>query len=176
MSNSVEQRLLRLEAKFAISQLPYQYAVAVDMRDPELMLSLFANTGVSFSSPILGYNEIVKYTDSLWGDLKESILFVMNHCIQYQDDKATGLVYCLAKFGQRSRWHEQAIRYDDEYVETNDGWKFLCRRHSLWYGEIQQSNPMRQAAADWPASETGRGTLPYEWPSWRHAVEGPPQK
>src|ERR1700676_1837542 len=103
MSNSVlQQRLLRLEAQFAITQLPCQYARAVDTRDPELMLSLFAKTATSFPSPVLGYNEIREYTDRLWGDLQESILFVMNHCIQYQGARATGVVYCLAKFGQGS--------------------------------------------------------------------------
>jgi hypothetical protein len=168
--DSPDDRLLRIEANIEITQLAYRYALAVDTRDPGLMLSLFTDVGVDFPSPTLGYREIKTYADARWGDLEESILLVANHIIDYAGEQASGSVYCLAKFGQQSRWNEQAIRYEDRYARTEGGWRFVSRRHSLWYGEVQESNPMMQAPADWPRSQTGRGTLPYEWPLWRQAT------
>jgi hypothetical protein len=163
-------RLALVEDRLSISQLPSLYALAVDTRDPALMMSLFAESDVAHDPPALGYREMSGYTAALWGDLQESILFVTNHVIQLAGDRATGTVYCLCRFAQQGTWNEQAIRYDDSYVRTDTGWKFEVRRHLLWYGQVQPTNPMTQPAANWPESQIGRGVLPYAWGSWRRAT------
>jgi hypothetical protein len=173
VERTTEHRLRRLEAQFDISQLAYRYATAVDMKDPDLMLSLFADAGRDFESPTLGLREIRSYAESRWQGVGASILFVGNHVIDIDTDGdgATGIVYCLARFAEDGQWIEQAIRYDDRYLRTSNGWRFLTRRHLLWYGQVQTTNPMSQPAANWPQSSVGRGTLPDEWPSWRESLE-----
>jgi hypothetical protein len=97
-----------------------------------------------------------------------SILFVGNHVIDFEsDDRATGIVYCRAEIQDGGRWIQQAIRYDDLYERTAEGWRFVRRRHLLFYGADLGDNPLHLGTADWPQHHTGRGTLPESLETWQ---------
>jgi hypothetical protein len=52
-------------------------------------------------------------------------------------------------------------------TRTRSSMRAAQRRHDLLYGAASLTRPNRLPAANWPASQTGRGSLPHDWPSWR---------
>jgi hypothetical protein len=103
-----------------------------------------------------------------WPERGPSVLFVCNHLIDFDDDKhAHGSVYCVVQVGWRERFIDQSIMYQDRYVCQDDRWLFQTRRHLMWFGEERPTHPFRTAPADWPASPTGRGSLPEDIESYR---------
>jgi hypothetical protein len=81
-------------------------------------------------------------------------------------------VYCIAQIQDGERWIRQAIRYDDSYARHDGRWLFVRRRHRLWYGIEEASNPLLQAPAEWPKRHSGRGTLPESLETWQRFWQG----
>ena len=93
----------RCVARDEIRQLAYRYALAVDSRDIDLLVSLFV--------PDVKVGRLGEGRDALRRAFVESlsaigvsILFVGNHVIDFPDaDHATGVVYCRGQLRFRSR-------------------------------------------------------------------------
>ena len=165
-----DDRLDRLWAAHEIRQLAYRYAFAFDSRDVEALRSLWAETDTPAEPPEIDIHTIRNEFDQWLYGLGPTVLAVCNHLIEFdqQDgDRARGTVYTLACIDMGERYVEQAVLYQDRYVRRDGRWLFEARRHMLWFGEVQGTNPFRQEAANWPASPIGRGTLPDELPSYQ---------
>jgi hypothetical protein len=153
-----------LLAREAIRDLVARYAVAIDSRDLDTLVSLFVDRGrdrlrADFEASLRG--------------IGVSILQVGTHVIDLAGpDDATGVVYCTCEVQDGDRWVRQAILYRDTYRREDGAWRFVRRVHELWYGAEQPTNPLDQAPANWPASSTGLGTVPASWPSWGRFWEG----
>jgi hypothetical protein len=163
---SPHDSVARLVAHDEIRLLAARYAVAVDMRDLDTLVSLFVDD-VRVGS---AYGR-----DALWASFDESlraigrtVLNVGTHVIDLSDaDHATGIVYCKGEIQDGDRWIHQAIRYDDRYIQRDGRWLFVRRIHRLWYGAEVGVNPLGLPAANWPERHDGLGTLPDEWSTWR---------
>jgi hypothetical protein len=150
--------LERTIARDEIRQLAYRYALAIDSRDIDLLVSLFV-PDVRVGGDLSGPDALrASWLESL-SAIGVSILFVGNHLIDFQDAQhATGSVYCRGQI--------QAIHYRDTYERRAGVWLFVRRVHRLWYGVEAAERPLAQPPANWPERHAGRGTLPEEWPSW----------
>jgi hypothetical protein len=95
-------------------------------------------------------------------------LEVTTHVIDLVDpDHATGTVYSRCEMGRPGAWARQSIAYEDVYEQRDGTWYFVQRNHLLFYGIDVPERPLDQEPARWPHSPVGRGTVPYDWPSWQ---------
>lgn len=168
--NDIE-RLLALEE---IRSLPLRYAVAIERRDVEAMVSLFASTA-RFGSWGAGQAGCRALMSATMGDTVLAVVLVANHLVELEDDDvAHGEVWarCYAQ-DQGGPFVEQLIRYDDTYVREAGRWLFQHRKHRLWFGASALASPLEQDAANWPSSQVGVGDIPLADPvfaSWYGGV------
>jgi ketosteroid isomerase-like protein len=156
----------RVVARDEIRQLAYRYALAIDSRDVDLLVSLFV-PDVRVGRDRSGHQVLRESWLESLGAIGVSILFVGNHLIDFEDPAhAIGGVYCRGQIQDGERWIEQAIHYRDRYEKRDGSWLFVRRVHRLWYGVETAERPLDQAPANWPEHHAGRGTLPEEWPTW----------
>lgn len=153
-----------------IRQLAYQYADAIDRRDIDRLVALYVDdVRVGDQGGPAALRSF--WTESL-SHIGASYLFVGNHLIDIDSPTdAHGSVYCLAHVDEGDRFVRQAIRYDDTYrLVSRAGvhqWRFVHRKHRLFWGEALDRNPFGQAEANWPQAQVGRGTLPFTDPVWQ---------
>jgi hypothetical protein len=148
-------------ARDDIRQLLFRYAWALDSRDVGTLVSLFVAGTVTH-----------EFWDGVLRDIGVTVLHVGNHLIDFEaPGQARGVVYCLGRVEDppgSGRIVEQAIVYFDDYRRGDDGgWRFARRRHELFWGVELPHRPLDQPDANWPASPTGRGTLPHRLDTWR---------
>lgn len=164
--------LARLLARDEIRQLAHRYAVAMDARDLDALVALFVED-VRVGRDAVGREALRRDFDRQLRAIGVSILFVGNHVIDFDDeDRARGIVYCIAQIQDGERWIRQAIRYDDTYARRGGRWLIVRRRHLLWYGVEEPRNPLLQPPAEWPKSHTGKGTLPESLETWQRFWKG----
>lgn len=158
----------RAAARDEIRQLAYRYADAVDRRDIDLMVSLFA-PDARFGAYGAGPEACRRLSEESLARVGVAVLMVTNHLIDFEDaGNAYGAVWCHAHVDDHAeRFIEQLIKYEDRYVLLDDGWRFARRRHLLWYGAATGRSPLDQPVANWPAQQVGRGSIPYDDPAWQ---------
>jgi hypothetical protein len=129
------------------------YARAVDRLEPDLLMSLFTPDGVieaefQFSDAraptlvkpvtpggirIAGHDQIRAIPAMMVQRFKGTLHCVLNQTTTIDGDAAQGETYTLAYHvydaddGQTMTF-DMAIRYQDRYVRSADGWKFTNRR------------------------------------------------
>lgn len=165
---SLAQQLDRLMSIEAIRQLAANYSHFVDSRDLDSLVSLFVED-VKVSQNTAGRDALKESFRSSLSEVGVTILKVTTHTIEFIDqDHATGKVYAHGDVQIGSRWLHQAIRYDDRYERRGDVWGFTGRKHQLFYSADVGQNPLGYAPADWPRSNIGLGTLPYNQATWQN--------
>src|ERR1700730_14758295 len=91
---STEERLDRIESLADIHQLPYRYALALDSRDMDALVDLFA-PDVRVGRDESGRDALKRWFTKTMSRMKTSVHFVGNHIIDFDDaDHAQGIVYC----------------------------------------------------------------------------------
>ena len=166
MERSTEDLVRRLWAHEQIRQLAARYALAVDSRDLDALVSLFV-PDVRVGRDSSGRAALHAFFDRSLREVGVSMLHVGTHVIDLvDDDHATGSVYCHGEVQERDRWIRQAILYRDTYERRDGDWLFVRRVHELWYGQAVEPHPLDQVPADWPERSYGRGTVPETWPTW----------
>jgi hypothetical protein len=156
-----------LVAHEQIRQLASRYAVALDARDLDTLVSLFVDD-VRVRRDQVGRAALrASFTEQL-RDLGVTILLVGNHVINViDDDHATGVVSCRGEIEMGEEWVVQAIQYHDSYERRGGDWLFVRRRHLLFYGADMLQRPIGLPLAHWPASATGKGELPEALTTWK---------
>ena len=164
-----------LVAHEQIRQLAARYAIALDARDLDTLVSLFVDD-VRVGRDLVGPAALrASFTDQL-RPLGITVLTVGNHVIDVIDpDHATGIVSCRAELELGQQWVVQAIQYHDTYEHRSGAWRFVRRRHLLIYGADLLQRPIGLPPAHWPASATGKGELPEMLATWQafQAEPGP---
>jgi ketosteroid isomerase-like protein len=160
-----ESDVERLVAYEAIRQLVARYAVALDGRDLDTLVSLFV-PDVRVGTEV-GRSALRRSFEASLRGIGISILNTGTHVIDLIDDgHATGTLYCKGEIQDASRWIHQAIVYEDQYHRRGDQWYFVRRVHRLFYGADVGANPLGLPPANWPEHHTGWGTLPAAWATW----------
>jgi uncharacterized protein (TIGR02246 family) len=159
-------RVDQLFAYEEIRQLVARYAVAVDSRDLDALVALFADD-VQVGRDQRGRDALRAYFDRSLRNVTVTILNTGTHVIDLvDDDHATGIVYCRGEVQVGERWIVQAIQYRDSYERRDGHWVFTRRRHLLWHAREVGTSPVGLPVASWPADQIGTYELPEEWPTW----------
>lgn len=157
----------RLLAYEEIRQLAARYALAVDSRDVGALVELFVED-VHASPGITGREALRAVFEAPLRADRVSILQISTHVINLVDvDHAYGTVYCRCEMGDDGKWARQMIAYEDSYQRRQGRWYFVRRKHQLFYGTETDERPLAQEEARWPERPVGRGTVPFEWPTWK---------
>jgi hypothetical protein len=168
-------RLKALTFAHQVRELPARYAVAFAHLDLDELVGLYV-PDVKLADGRRGraalrqhFEQGMRGTGPGLG-LHTVILHVGDHSIELTGtDSARGTVYCFGDMQLTDgTWYRQAIVYSDVYAHMDGTWYFARqRRHELVYGAAPLTRPNNLPPANWPARQTGRGTLPDGWPSWQ---------
>lgn len=161
----------KLLAYEEIRQLAARYAVYSDARDLDRLVDLFV-PDVRVGRERTGREALREDFDRSFRGVGLTFLHVGNHVIDVDDaETASGIVYCRGEIQDGGPESDDfiihAIQYHDTYAKRDGRWLFVRRKHFLVYGAPLGVNPLSLAPADWPASQTGRGSHPYALESWR---------
>jgi hypothetical protein len=156
----------RLIAHDEIRLLASRYAVAIDSRDLDMLVSLFV-PDVRVGRDASGREALLESFVGPLSTIGVSILHVGTHVIDLIDaDHATGTQYSAGQVQEGDRWIHQSIVYRDTYERRHGRWLFVRRVHELFHGVEAWRNPLDQQPADWPLHAAGRGTAPASFPTW----------
>jgi uncharacterized protein (TIGR02246 family) len=167
VSESLEQRVRRLEDRFAINDLVVAYATLLDDAQWDALGQLFTEDGV-FASPnstttgraAIVENFKVKHAPfaATWHD---------PHGIAVEfddDDHARGTVIGYAELGQPGVTITTAIRYQDDYRREDGAWRFAKRHVLSLYGMpssvLAAGGLGVQDRKRWPGRPAGPAELP----------------
>ena len=166
--------LARVLAHDQIRQIVSRYAVAVDSRDLDTLVSLFVDD-VQVGRNSFGRGALrTSFEDSL-SSVGVTILQVTTQVIDLIDsDHGTGIVYCAGQVQEDERWVHQSILYRDTYERRDGEWFFVRRLHELFHGVAAPMSPLDQDPANWPERSFGRGTAPESFPTWGRFWDGVP--
>ena len=177
MSGELLQRLERVEAQLAIQQLPARYAVAIDSRNFDDMVQLFA-ADVNCGRWGTGREALKRYyaSPAVGAGFYRSVHLICGQTIDLIDaDHATGTVYCRAGHEDKDQWIEMSICYFDRYVRSEGRWCFERRDEKHWSSTDWQERPHGPNFQNWPGkydSAKYAPALPHAWPSWQTYWEG----
>lgn len=155
--SSLAGQIDRLSSIHEIRQLPYRYAFAMDARDRDEFLSLWAPADAPTEFPDINGAVVNEKVDHFFRH-GPSVMFVGNHLIDFDDeDHAHGKVYAWPQLWMTVGFVDQIVLYEDRYVRIGGQWLFEVRRHLLVYGQLRPENPFQLPDANWPAGQVGRG-------------------
>jgi hypothetical protein len=134
MAKSIEQIVAELAAREAIRELPIRYCDCVWRNDMAELVNLFTTDGEFITKGRVrehrasGRDSLMKLYNGLTsGDLTPRP-YIHNHVIDLKGNgRASGRCYVEIRDAQHNfEWGGSGF-YDDEYVKTDDGWKFKSR-------------------------------------------------
>ena len=173
---TIEDRITRLEALDAIRQLPAKYALALDMRDMDAMVSLFP-ADVRVGKQASGREALRAYMDTtLRAPFTGTSHHIGGHIIEFDDaDHAHGVVYSKNEHetpvaGGQDEWVIMQMMYFDDYVRADgpDGprWYFARRLPLYWYASDLNKPPVGPDKMRWPGSDATEGNFHKLFPSY----------
>lgn len=183
---TLEERIERLEALDAIRQLPAKYALALDMRDMDAMVSLFP-ADVRVGKGASGREALRAYMDTtLRAPFTGTSHHIGGHIIEFDDaGHAHGIVYSKNEHetpvaGGAGEWVIMQMMYVDDYIRADgpDGprWYFSRRLPLYWYATDLNKPPMGAEKMRWPGTDPAAGNFHKLFPSYEEfwARDGAP--
>jgi hypothetical protein len=165
MSEAIEHRLARIEARLELADLVSRYARAADDRDIDTLVGLFVDD-VDCGRLGRGHAALRESMTAMLRRFYRSIHFVCGQVIDELDaDSARGTTYCRAEQEMGPRWVVLALRYSDSFARRDGRWLFTRRAPKLWYACDVRDRP-------WDGTEVaGAGlgfptSLPQSRPTW----------
>ena len=169
-------RIDRLESLDQIRQLPAKYALALDMRDMDAMVSLF-EPDVRVGRDASGRAALRAYMDrTLRSPFTGTSHHIGGHVIEFDDaDHAHGVVYSKNEHetpvsGGADEWVIMQMMYVDDYVRGPgpDGprWYFARRLPLYWYATDLNKPPVGGNKMRWPGGEWTEGNFHKLFPSF----------
>lgn len=169
---SLEERIDRLESLDAIRQLPAKYALALDMRDMDAMVSLFVED-VRVGKDASGRLALRAYMDrTLRSPFIGTSHHIGGHVIEFDDaDHAHGVVYSKNEHetpveGGADEWVIMQMMYVDDYVRRDGSWHFARRLPLYWYATDLNKPPVGDRKMRWPGTEWVEGNFHKLFPSY----------
>ncbi|HEX4848775.1 MAG TPA: nuclear transport factor 2 family protein [Novosphingobium sp.] len=160
-------RIDRLESLDAIRQLPAKYALALDMRDMEAMVSLFP-ADVRVGKDASGRQALRAYMDrTLRSPFTGTSHHIGGHVIEFDDaDHAHGIVYSKNEHETGDEWVIMQMMYVDDYVRNDGRWYFARRLPLYWYATDLNKPPIGANKMRWPGTDWAEGNFHKLFPSY----------
>ncbi|MCB2080620.1 MAG: nuclear transport factor 2 family protein, partial [Novosphingobium sp.] len=162
----------RLESLDQIRQLPAKYALCLDMRDIDMMVTLFAED-VRVGGEQTGRKALRAYMDTtLRSPFTGTSHHIGGHIIDFDDpDHARGIVYSKNEHetpvpGGEDEWVIMQMMYADDYVRQDGRWYFARRLPLYWYATDLNKPPVGENKMRWPGSEWTEGSFHKLFPSF----------
>ncbi|MDT9012121.1 nuclear transport factor 2 family protein [Novosphingobium sp. APW14] len=164
---TIEARIDRLESLDAIRQLPAKYALALDMRDMDAMVSLFP-ADVRVGKDASGRQALRAYMDrTLRSPFTGTSHHIGGHVIEFDDpDHAHGVVYSKNEHETGDEWVIMQMMYVDDYVRQDGCWHFARRLPLYWYATDLNKPPIGENKMRWPGTAWAEGTFHKLFPSY----------
>ncbi len=164
---SLEARIDRLESLDAIRQLPAKYALALDMRDMDAMVSLFP-ADVRVGKDSTGRAALRAYMDrTLRSPFTGTSHHIGGHVIEFDDaDHAHGVVYSKNEHETGDEWVIMQMMYVDDYVRFDGRWYFQRRLPLYWYATDLNKPPIGDNKMRWPGTDWVEGNFHKLFPSY----------
>ncbi|GAB5487234.1 MAG: hypothetical protein Pars2KO_08040 [Parasphingorhabdus sp.] len=170
--NDLEARIDRLESLDAIRQLPAKYALTLDMRDIDMMVTLFPED-VRVGKDASGRKALRTYMDgTLRSPFTGTSHHIGGHIIEFDDpDHAHGIVYSKNEHetpveGGDDEWVIMQMMYADDYVRQDGQWYFERRLPLYWYATDLNKPPVGEKKMRWPDSDWTEGNFHKLFPSF----------
>jgi uncharacterized protein (TIGR02246 family) len=166
-ATDIEARIDRLESLDAIRQLPAKYALALDMRDMDAMVSLFPED-VRVGKDTTGRLALRAYMDrTLRSPFTGTSHHVGGHVIEFDDaDHAHGVAYSKNEHETGDEWVIMQMMYVDDYVRQDGRWFFARRLPLYWYATDLNKPPIGEKKMRWPGTEWVEGNFHKLFPSY----------
>jgi uncharacterized protein (TIGR02246 family) len=167
MPGTLEERIDRLESLDAIRQLPAKYALALDMRDMEAMVSLFP-ADVRVGKEASGRQALRAYMDrTLRSPFTGTSHHIGGHVIEFDDpDHAHGIVYSKNEHETGDEWVIMQMMYADDYLREDGRWYFARRLPLYWYATDLNKPPIGESKMRWPGTDWVEGNFHKLFPSF----------
>ena len=164
---TLEARIDRLESLDAIRQLPAKYALALDMRDMDAMVSLFP-ADVRVGKDASGRQALRAYMDrTLRSPFTGTSHHIGGHVIEFDDpDHAHGIVYSKNEHETGDEWVIMQMMYSDDYVRVDGRWYFARRLPLYWYATDLNKPPIGDNKMRWPGTDWVEGNFHKLFPSY----------
>ncbi|QJB68791.1 nuclear transport factor 2 family protein [Parasphingorhabdus halotolerans] len=170
--SELETRIDRLESLDSIRQLPAKYALTLDMRDIDMMVTLFPEN-VRVGKDASGRKALRAYMDrTLRSPFTGTSHHIGGHIIEFDDpDHAHGIVYSKNEHetpieGGDDEWVIMQMMYVDNYVRQDGRWYFERRLPLYWYATDLNKPPVGDNKMRWPNSEATEGNFHKLFPSF----------
>ena len=165
--NDLETRIDRLESLDAIRQLAAKYALTLDMRDIDMMVTLFPED-VKVGKVGSGRKALRAYMDrTLRSPFTETSHHIGGHIIEFDDpDHAHGIVYSKNEHETGDEWVIMQMMYADEYVRQDGRWHFARRLPLYWYATDLNKPPVGDRKMRWPDQDWSEGNFHKLFPSF----------
>jgi len=164
---SLEGRIDRLESLDAIRQLPAKYALALDMRDMDAMVSLFPED-VRVGKEASGRLALRAYMHrTLRSPFTGTSHHIGGHVIEFDDaDHAHGVLYSKNEHETGDEWVIMQMMYVDDYVRQDGCWFFARRLPLYWYATDLNKPPVGKNKMRWPGTDWVEGNFHKLFPSY----------
>jgi len=158
-------RLDRMESVEAIRQLAFAYALAVDARDLDLLVSLYVDDVRTADGA--GRGALKAVFDQSLRQFTTSSHLVSNHLIEFIDaDNALGLVSCRIEHEVGAEWVTMVSLYHDRYERRGGRWLFRGRIPGRLYATAEDDLPLGENKLRWPGAAPRAGNFHDSLPSW----------
>jgi uncharacterized protein (TIGR02246 family) len=165
-------RIDRLESLDEIRQLAAKYSLALDMRDLDAMVGLFA-PDVRVGKEASGRQALRAYMDgTLRSPFTGTSHHIGGHIIEFDDsDHAHGVVYSKNEHetpvpGGQAEWVIMQMMYVDDYVRADGRWHFARRLPLYWYATDLNKPPIGYNKMRWPGTDWVEGNFHKLFPSF----------
>jgi hypothetical protein len=166
----MEERMDRMESLAAIQQLPHRYGVAIDSRDMDMMVSLFA-PDIRVGRDQVGREALRAWYTRTMSTAGPSCHFIGNHVVDFDDaDHAHGIVYCRDELDhpQDGEWVVGMLQYWDDYERVDGEWCFRRRKfHRLYINDALTRPKAGNGIAEGKGGALTTYRLPDAYPSWK---------
>ena len=119
--------------RVALRHLVDSYAVGCDRRDIDILQGCFVEGATNTvhwldrdATTMTAPHDLERIPTGL-SRYDRTFHFVGNHRVEIDGDSATGDAYCFAHHITGTKDFVMAIRYEDRYVRTPDGWRIATR-------------------------------------------------
>jgi ketosteroid isomerase-like protein len=135
---TLEQRVKRIEDRFAIGDLVAEYCFGIDNRDLGRFVACFtADAVVRHQDGVMelrGRDAIHEYYARRFRDYGVTFHYPHVHTVEIESDtEATGVVSGHAEMGLSGEGWLAALRYTDRYRFEEGRWRFAERVIATWY-------------------------------------------